>query len=374
MSTLLHCPHGHETGPIGTTQCPVCGEALAPCRVSRTKWMTTLSMGAVVLAALGVGAYFGAGSWMGGVFPEKPRAILGGGGGAVRAVAFAPDGHTLISGADGGAIRFWDVENAQELAAVDSHQSSVYALAVTPDGQVLATGGADGTIKIWDLYTRAERATLPTHDKDTVWSLAFAPSGDFLAAANAGGTVVVWDWKAQQARQTLQHSGPVLAVAFSSDGKTLATGSDGVTLRLWEVGADQPRAKLSGSPGGGYGVVHAAAFAPNGGPVAWGTSISTAKLNNPDDGSELHTLRGHAGNVFAVAFGPHGDKLASGSSDGTARLWNVKTGLELAVFKGHEGAVNAVAFSPDGRLLACAAGDFLFPGVVKLWNVPDQTD
>jgi WD40 repeat protein len=374
MPTLFLCPHGHGAGLAGSTHCTVCGEALAATQQrSSAKWKIRLLIGAIVCAALGVGAYYMAVRWVGADFSAKPRAILGGHPGAVRAVVFEPSGRTVISGADGGMIRFWEVETGQDLGAIDSRQKSVYALALTPDGQTLASGGADGTIKIWDCASREERASLVAHESATVWSLAFAPAGDLLAAAYAGGIVIVWDVKAQEPRDTLRHSGPVLSVAYSSDGKMLASGSDGISLRLWNSGADKPKATLPGNPGGGYGVVHATAFAPNGGPVAWGTSVLTVKLNDPSDGTELHTLRGHTGNVFAVAFGPQGDQLASGSSDGTARLWDVKTGKELAVFKGHEGAVNAVAFSPDGRILACAAGDFYSPGAIKIWSLPQKS-
>src|SRR5207247_919041 len=144
------------------------------------------------------------------------------------------------------------------------------------------------------------------------------------------GTVMIWNWKSEQPRTTLKHAGPVMAVAFSSDGKTMASGSSGLALRLWDAGANQPRVTLQGNPGGGYGIVHAAAFAPEGGPVAWGTSTSTVKVSDPADGTELLTLRGHGGNVFCVAFIAHGERLASGSSDGTARLWDARTGRELA--------------------------------------------
>jgi WD40 repeat protein len=373
MQTLYLCPRGHGAGLAGNTHCSVCGEALkATHGSSRTKWTIGLLLGAVVFAALGVGAYYVADKWAGGVLSPKPRAILGGHPEAVRAVVFEPDGHTLISGADGGMIRFWDVDAGKELVSIDSKQGSVYALALASDGQLLASGGADGTIKLWDCASQELRATLVVHEKDTIWSLAFAPDNELLAAAYAGGVVTVWDVKTGMPRNTLQHSGPVLAVAYSSDGKTLASGSDGISLRLWDAGADKPRATLSGNPGGGYGVVHAATFAPGGGPVAWGTSTVTVKLSEPSDGTELHTMRGHEGNVFAVAFSPKGDLLASGSSDGTARLWDVKTGNEVAVFKGHEGAVNAVTFSPDGRILACAAGDFFSPGSIKLWDAPKR--
>jgi WD40 repeat protein len=165
--------------------------------------------------------------------------------------------------------------------------------------------------------------------------------------------------------------GSVATVAFAPDSKSVATGSDGVTLRLWDLGAEKPRAMLQGNPGGGYGIVHAAAFAPSG-VVAWGTSLGTVKINDSSDGKDLFVLRQHTGNVFCVAFSRDGSLLASGGSDGAARLWNPTTGDAVAAFGDHTGAVYAVAFSPDGATLAGAGADLsgAGPGVLRLWTVP----
>jgi WD40 repeat protein len=74
--------------------------------------------------------------------------------------------------------------------------------------------------------------------------------------------------------------------------------------------------------------------------------------------------------VWGVAFSPDGRRLASGSHDGTVKVWDGATGTELVTLKGHAGTVWGVAFSPDGRRLASAHQD----GSIKLWETSIPPD
>jgi WD40 repeat protein len=78
-----------------------------------------------------------------------------------QVVALGPTlGHIIASGGSDGTIRLWDSESGRELARWRAHESRVTALAFSPDGDTLVSGG-DGTVMFWDLpYIRKELASL----------------------------------------------------------------------------------------------------------------------------------------------------------------------------------------------------------------------
>ncbi|MGH3701989.1 MAG: WD40 repeat domain-containing protein [Pseudonocardiaceae bacterium] len=69
-------------------------------------------------------------------------------------------------------------------------------------------------------------------------------------------------------------------------------------------------------------------------------------------------LASHTGIVHTAAFSPDGHTLATASADHTVQLWGVSDAhppRPLSTLTSHTGAVLSVAFSPDGRTLATAA-------------------
>lgn len=74
--------------------------------------------------------------------------------------------------------------------------------------------------------------------------------------------------------------------------------------------------------------------------------------------------------VRAVAFSPDGKTLAMAGGGRLLKLWNVATGKQELTLFGHHGAVSSVGFSDDGTKLVSAAGQLVFSGEVKTWELP----
>jgi WD40 repeat protein len=84
-------------------------------------------------------------------WPSTP-ATLGRHQGVVSALAFGPDGRTLLSGGWDNSVRVWDPERRNERANYTwPIGNRVHALAVSPDGLRAAAGGDSGAIAVWDL-------------------------------------------------------------------------------------------------------------------------------------------------------------------------------------------------------------------------------
>jgi WD40 repeat protein len=125
--------------------------------------------------------------------------------GSVRAVRFTPDGKKLLAGTGRnpgqatrdatGEVVCWDLEAAKPKAVVlGGHAHQVCDLALTPDGKTLASGGDDGAIKLWDIASGQEQGAFEWHI-GSVNGLAFSPNGQTLASASSDGIVKLWPWR-----------------------------------------------------------------------------------------------------------------------------------------------------------------------------------
>lgn len=88
-------------------------------------------------------------------------------------------------------------------------------------------------------------------------------------------------------------------------------------------------------------------ISPDGTRILTGSYDQTARVWDAEKGTEVLTLRGHAGPVYSVAFSPDGKRIASGSHDKTVTIWG-HDGVPIASYDLGVGRVNSLAFSPDG--------------------------
>jgi WD40 repeat protein/serine/threonine protein kinase len=292
---------------------------------------------------------------------------------AVRALTFSPDSRRLASGStDENTVKVWSVPTG-ELLASRPNGGGTMAVAFSPDGGTLVSAG-DPCLKVWDAATW-HKLPAPPGCEEQVLGLAFSPDGRRLAAGMSDGTVKVWETATWRALHTLApHVGPVRCVAFSPDGTRLAssagyafTSGDECEIKIWDAASGQLIHTLGGHQEG----VFSLAFSPDGKRLATtGGEDATIKVWDAANGLEALTLRGHKDTPWGVAFSPDSRVLYSAGTDQTLRIWD-GTPLEddsdpaLRTFTGHEKRVTAVAFDPDSHRLVSAGYD----RTVRVWDV-----
>ena len=57
-------------------------------------------------------------------------------------------------------LRWWDVQSKECVRMREGHQGAVQALRISPDGRSLASCGDDGAIQVWDLESAELLRTL----------------------------------------------------------------------------------------------------------------------------------------------------------------------------------------------------------------------
>jgi RNA polymerase sigma factor (sigma-70 family) len=172
----------------------------------------------------------------------------------VEEIAFSPDG-TLIAalcrrqeeGWQGPNIRVWKVNGGRPLLAIDPpfaddmQHKYFTALAFAPDGKSLLTSGSGDSLIEWDVATGKERRRIGSHLLNCS-DLAFSRDGKLVAASGPMSTVRVIDWTTGRARPTGgDHYFGMEDVAVTPDGRGVATAGASGRLSLWDLSTGRER-------------------------------------------------------------------------------------------------------------------------------------
>jgi WD40 repeat protein len=117
--------------------------------------------------------------------------------------------------------------------------------------------------------------------------------------------------------------------------------------------------------------VNAVAISPNGNYLAVGLANNDVKILNPNTGTTVATLTGHAATVTSVVFSPDGTKIATASASGTnnIKIWQTSDWTNTQTLTHTSTSVNALAWNPTGTELA--SGATAATDNIMVWQVFD---
>jgi WD40 repeat protein/serine/threonine protein kinase len=287
---------------------------------------------------------------------------LAGNQGGVLALAFAPDGHLLVTGVTDGTARVWNATSGRELLCLRGHHGHVTAVAYAQDGQRLVTASTDGTVRVWDATSGRELRTLQDKNLSPIWAMAVTLEGKRVVTGSEDGKARVWDTASGRVLLTLQkHTSPIYALAAAPDGRRLVTVSADRMAWVWDM--DSGRELLLGRLPGLLSV----AISADGQLIVTGEN-NVVKLWDAARGSCLRAFNETSDSIVSLALTTDGRRVMTGYWGGTAKLWDLASGREILTLLGHRRVLRCVAVSPDGQRLATASLD----GTAQIWDTANS--
>ena len=157
---------------------------------------------------------------------------------SMNALSYSPDGSRIVTAADDGKIKIWDIVSGFCLATFDEHQSSVTGIAFAKKGQVMFSSSLDGTVRAWDLIRFRNFRTFTSTSRIQFSSVAVDPSGEIVVAGSLDNfDIQVWSVQTAQLLDQLSgHEGPISCLSFGLETNAkLASASWDKTVRVWDI-------------------------------------------------------------------------------------------------------------------------------------------
>jgi class 3 adenylate cyclase/WD40 repeat protein len=233
-------------------------------------------------------------------------------GSEADALAFFPNGRTLLTGGIAGRLTLWNVVTRKVVRTIEMG-APVWWGAVSPDGRLLAaqTQAEQGSSAQVQVRPVTGGRPLWTHElQDGTGGLYFSPDGREVAALGCCSSLsTVASWRARTGQKLFGRrlANHATAIAYSPDSRLLAVGTEDGQVLFWDARR---------------GVAQAPAL-----------HVST-------------------GNVAQIQFSPDATMMVVSSHDGSTTLWDLRSRKQVgSSFPERPNVITSPVFEPNGKLL-----------------------
>nr|XP_031862925.1 uncharacterized protein CI109_001399 [Kwoniella shandongensis]KAA5529997.1 hypothetical protein CI109_001399 [Kwoniella shandongensis] len=363
-----------------------------------------------------------------GQFPSVTTHVLADHTDEVWRIEWSPDGMQLASAGKDKTVVIWQLKaspkegggtqyNVESLHQLRDHSDPVDAMAWSPDGKTLVTA-ADKTVYVWNTKTGTQRPrpSAGSQHGDTISAIQWLPDGSEFIVASMDCKVVFYSAAGNMLRQWTAFPLQLNDFVITPDGKRIVA----ITTPLKRVNHnDRLKQAMSARPSDDSETIGPApvVLGPNGGPmqpfqyatmehsiavirivdheiIDWSQDLrcETTSIRMSSDGRKvlvsctpdeiqvwsidpgLRYLRKHTGHVqghFLIrsCFGAPKDRfILSGSEDGHVYVWQGGSPNPIEVLSGHRDVVNSVAWNPVAarRIFASCSDDT----TIRIWQPP----
>lgn len=324
---------------------------------------------------------------------------LKGSSGVVHLVEFHPDISRLqlFSSSSDCAIRIWDLRSSRCVCVLESHYSPVTALAFSPDGHTLVSSGRDKICSVWDLQEQKVKRTIPVYEA-VEGVVLLSGSSDYsemgvksdalhLVTAGSKGVLRVWDSRSSCCvfTQTLPNAPSVQHTDDEEDEDEERLGLLQLLLlprsgRLITVTAEhnillyQMPTLTVQQQFVGYNddVLDVKFVGKDDTHIAVSTNSSQLKVFELSTNS-CQILHGHTDTILSIDVFRKGSMFATCAKDKSVRVWrmDVSSGRVHCVAQGtgHSNAVGSIACSRLKQQFVVSGSQDC---TVKVWDLPES--
>jgi len=244
--------------------------------------------------------------------PASPEtsALVGGKGhaAAVTFVKYSDKGETLISAAEDGSLRLWDLSGSGGQVNFRNDLGVLREAMLSNDGQILASSGVYGA-RVWNARTGEPRFDVPSLGSAPV--IALRHDGSQLLVQSGEGDLQLRDTQAGELLRTIAFGRAIRLARFSPDDRFLVLADRSGALSVWR----SDDYTLSGKPVRLGGEVIQLRFVPGGNALVarthnWmhllalttnGLHVRASRLIEASGGSDSFFFPERSGEVLTMA-------------------------------------------------------------------------
>jgi WD40 repeat protein/serine/threonine protein kinase len=279
-------------------------------------------------------------------------------GAAVSTLSLSADGRRVLTSADDGRARVWDLQSGRILTTL-AHPLKVTEAAFLADERLILTSCLDGTSRLWEGNAGKIAFEFPKAPDGRLPAM-LSRDRNRMALLETDASVQVWDViRHERLGAPLRLPSLISMSVFSRDSRTIAIGANDGTVGVWVGETYQTNVaqfklakevtRLDFSPDGS---VLAAAWA------GWITLWDTRRW------AKLKEFEASDNQVLYIEFSADGRRLVSTAYDRPVRIWEAASGQALGHPMEAEGPFALFHLSPDGKQLATRGSS----GAVRLWD------
>lgn len=273
------------------------------------------------------------------------------GRGSAEAVAWTPDGSTILVG---GTLGVWKYDATALDTMLEPELlnpgGEVDHFAISPDGSVIAISHSDSSGVEFRDYATGD--IISTYEGETSRDrLMFNSDGSYLSINGGSNGLEIVDIASgtlyNSAEASLDTGVPVL---YNADTTQIAAATRNYTVITWDFVNGGDPLEMSGHTS----TINDIAYSPDGSLIASASSDDSVRIFNAADGTEVAVITQAADDdqirdAYAVTFTPDGTGLITGHSSGKLRFWDVASATQTnSIELGGSDSIEDIVFSPDG--------------------------
>jgi WD40 repeat protein len=163
---------------------------------------------------------------------------LSGNRATVYAVAFSPDGLSMLTASSG--VKIWDYFYGTERYNLSSHRGEVTSAAFSSDGNYLLTGSWDTTAKLWAASLLIDNLKVKSNVGQNL-DANYSPDGQYFVVSDAWGNVIVYLTQTGEVIDEWSTDVWTRQASFDpNDSQRIVTGDDNGLVSVWEMGRSDP--------------------------------------------------------------------------------------------------------------------------------------